>query len=137
MASGDTGRTTRSVDRGSDPGTAPGVRAVRLLKRLIDHQLGVLRAKQQLDEQQAADAWRELVRRQLRRDRDVRERSGQPRLPGRMTVVHPVTFQRLYAELERPDTELGRDRQASSKPWPTCARNLPSAASSRTPCPVS
>ncbi|MEU7213094.1 hypothetical protein AB0B06_32375 [Streptomyces sp. NPDC044989] len=112
MASGDTRRTTRSADRGSDPGTAPGVRAARLLKRLIDHQLGVLRAKEQLDEQQAADAWRELARRQLRKDRDVRERNGQPRLPGRMTVVHPVTFQRLYAELERPDTELGRDRQA-------------------------
>jgi hypothetical protein len=86
--------------------------AARLLKELIDHQLLLLRSKRQLDEQQASDALRELIRRQLTKDREARERKGQPRLLGRMTVVHPVTFQRLYTELERPDAELGSDRQA-------------------------
>ncbi|WP_171110844.1 MULTISPECIES: hypothetical protein [unclassified Streptomyces] len=86
--------------------------AARLLKELIDHQLLLLRSKRQLDEQQATDALRELIRQQLRKDREARERKGLPRLLGRMTVVHPVTFQRLYTELERPDAELGSDRQA-------------------------
>jgi hypothetical protein len=86
--------------------------AARLLKELIDHQLLLLRSKRQLDEQQASGALRELIRRQLRKDREARERKGQPRLLGRMTVVHPVTFQRLYTELGRPDAELGSDRQA-------------------------
>ncbi|MGC5233173.1 NACHT domain-containing protein [Streptomyces albogriseolus] len=112
MASGSTRRTPRSAGRDSGPRTAPGVRAARLLKELIGHQLLLLRTKQQLDEQQASDAWRELVRRQLRKDREDRKRKGQPRLPGRMTVVHPVTLQRLYSELEQPDAELGSDRQA-------------------------
>ncbi|MFE1855394.1 NACHT domain-containing protein [Streptomyces sp. NPDC059489] len=112
MAPGGTRRTVRSADQNGGPGTAPGVRAARLLKELIDHQLVLLRSKRSLNEQQAADAWRELVRRQLRKDRQDRERKSQPRLPGRMRVVHPVTFQRLYAELEQPDAELGSDRQA-------------------------
>ncbi|MFB9608733.1 NACHT domain-containing protein [Streptomyces roseofulvus] len=112
MASGNTRRTPRSTGRDSSPGTPPGVRAARLLKELIDYQLLLLRTKQQLDEQQASDAWRELLRRQLRKDREARERNGQPRQPGRLTVVHPVTLQRLYAELGQPDAELGSDRQA-------------------------
>ncbi|MFF0794234.1 NACHT domain-containing protein [Streptomyces spiralis] len=102
----------RSAGRDSGPGAAPGVRAARLLKELIDHQLSLLGTKQQLDEQQALDAWRELLRRQLKKDREARERNGQPRLLGRMRVVHPVTLQRLYAELKQPDAELGSDRQA-------------------------
>ncbi|MEU0191057.1 hypothetical protein ABZ250_14520 [Streptomyces afghaniensis] len=112
MASGSARRTPRPSGRDSAPGTAPGVVAARLLKQLIDHQLLLLRGKRQLDEQQASDALRELIRRQLTKDREDRERKGQPRLLGRMTVVHPVTFQRLYTELERPDAELGSDRQA-------------------------
>ncbi|WP_328485301.1 NACHT domain-containing protein [Streptomyces zaomyceticus] len=86
--------------------------AARLLKELLGHQLQLLRTRRQLDEQQASDALREMIRRQLGRDRAAREQSGWPRLLGRMTVVHPVTFQRLRSELERPDAELGSDRQA-------------------------
>ncbi|MEV5083005.1 hypothetical protein AB0K74_30710 [Streptomyces sp. NPDC056159] len=112
MASGSTRRTPRPASRDSGPGTAPGVVAARLLKKLIGLQLLLLRSKRQLDEQQASDTWRELIRRQLTKDREARERKGQSRLLGRMTVVHPVTFQRLYTELERPDAELGSDRQA-------------------------
>ncbi|GAA3494578.1 hypothetical protein GCM10019016_016780 [Streptomyces prasinosporus] len=112
MASGSTRRTPRPAGRDSGPGTAPGVVAARLLKELIDHQLLLLRSKRQLDERQAADALRELIRGQLTKDREARERKGLPRLPGRMTVVHPVTFRRLYTELERPDAELSSDRQA-------------------------
>ncbi|MFG2899778.1 hypothetical protein ACGFZH_22180 [Streptomyces zaomyceticus] len=112
MTSGSTRRTPRQGGRGSGLGTAPGVTAARLLKELLGHQVLLLRTKRQLDEQQASDALRELIRRQLGKDRAAREQSGRPRLLGRMTVVHPVTFQRLRSELERPNAELGSDRQA-------------------------
>ncbi|MGW5063072.1 hypothetical protein ACWEQ2_38265 [Streptomyces sp. NPDC004096] len=112
MASESARRTPRLAGGDSGPGSAPGVVAARLLKELIHHQLRLLRSKQQLDKQQASDALRELIRQQLRKDSEARGRKGQPRLSGRMTVVHPVTFQRLCKELERPDAELGSDRQA-------------------------
>ncbi|WP_420783150.1 NACHT domain-containing protein [Streptomyces sp. LPB2020-019-1HS] len=112
MASGGARHTGRPGGRNSGTGTAPGVRAAHLLSKVMAHQIRLLRVKQRLDEQQASDVWRELVCRQLKKDREDRERDGRPRLPDRMTVFHPTTFQRLRTELAEPDAELSSDRQA-------------------------